>query len=346
MPLVFQSSQNPDLDPPASPPGPDPIKPAGTSALAAAAILIGLVTCLFAAQRARVFSSTLTTRNHSVATAAPSSAPAVNPRRVFSGPMTDSDAERLRSLPPQAQAEELLARALAHDERAREIFDDNIREWTGHLRMTPLMRQLETRARFSSDLRVRYADADLNLALEGWARNESSAGTLLSRAQAEPKFRSYAVYYLGMLAGRGVDYDRIHAALLDYAQHDPDPIVRQWAVEGMRYLGKEEVLDDLFQSFTHDPSFSVRDRAGCNVSDCGNFTRAQRMRMVPQLIEVLGDTAAVPQMRNWSFLALQEITGESLPVDASVWANWYRARGAEKVAQLRSLPWWQIRGDE
>ena len=70
------------------------------------------------------------------------------------------------------------------------------------------------------------------------------------------------------------------------------------------------------------------------------------MRMVPQLIELLGDTAAVPQMRNWSFLALQEITGENLPVDASVWANWYRAHGAEKLAQLQSLPWWQIRGDE
>jgi len=342
---LFQSGQNSAVGPPA-PPTPDPIKPASPSGFAAAAILIGVVTCLYAAQRARVFSATLATRNRAVASAAASPAPAAVPRRVFAGPMTDSDAERLRSLPAQAQAEELLARALAHDERARDLFDHNIREWTGHLRMTPQMRQLETRARFSSDLRVRYADADLNLALEGWARNESSADTLIARAHAEPKFRSYAVYYLGMLAGRGVDYDRIHAVLLDYAQHDPDPIVRQWAVEGMRYLGKDESLDDLFRSFTHDPSFSVRDRAGCNVSDCGNFTRAQRMRLVPQLIELVGDPAAAPQMRNWSFLALQEITGESLPADATAWANWYRAHGAAKLAQFQSQPWWQIRGDE
>ena len=342
---LFQSGQNPDFGTPA-PPTPDPVRPVGSSGLAAAAILIGVVTCLYAGQRARVFSAALTTRNRVLASAAPSPVPAVVPPRVFSGPLTDSDAERLRSVPPQAQAEELLARALAHDERARDILDHNIREWTGHLRLTPQMRQLETRARFSSDLRVRYADADVNLALEGWARNENSADTLIARAHAEPKFRSYAVYYLGMLAGRGVDYDRIHPVLLDYAQHDPDPIVRQWAVEGMRYLGKDEVLDDLFQSFTHDPSFSVRDRAGCNVSDCGNFTRAQRMRMVPLLIQLAGDPATVPQMRNWSFLALQEITGESLPAGATAWADWYRAHGGEKLAQFQSQAWWQIRGDE
>jgi hypothetical protein len=346
MAQLFQSGQNSDPNLSASQRVPDAVQPASTSGLAAIAILVGLVISFYAAQRAHVFSAIKAARTRAMSSSKPSPTAAVVPLPVFSGPMTDADAARLRALPPQAQAEELLARSLAHDERAREIFDRNIREWAGHLRMTPVMRQLETRARFSNDLRVRQADADVNLALEGWARDPHSADILIARAHAEPKFRSYGVYYLGILAGRGVDYDRIHSVLLDYAQHDPDPIVRQWAVEGMRYLGKDEVLDDLFQSFTHDPSLSVRDRAGCNIADCGNFTRVQRMRLVPRLIELASDPSTTPQMRNWSFLALTEITGETLSADASAWSSWQREHGAEKLAQFQSQPWWQIRGDE
>jgi hypothetical protein len=341
----FQPGQSTDPNQHPAPSVSEAVRPAGTSGLAAIAILVGIITVGYAAQRARVFSATRITRDRGTATPVPKPA-AVIPRPVFSGPLIESDVIRVRSLPPQAQAEELLGRSLAHDERARELFDQNIRAWTHHLRMTPAMRQLETRSRFSSDLRVRYADADVNLALEGWARNTHSADILIARAQSEPKYRSYAVYYLGMLGGRDVDYDRIHSVLLDYAQHDPDPIVRQWAVEGMRYLGKDEVLDDLFQSFTHDPAMSVRDRAGCNISDCGNFTRAQRMRMVPRLIDLAADPATTPQMRSWSFLALSEITGETLPADASAWTDWHRTHGAEKLIQLQSQPWWQVRGDE
>jgi len=117
-------------------------------------------------------------------------------------------------------------------------------------------------------------------------------------------------------------------------------------VEGMRYLGKDEALDELFESFTHDPSMNVRDRAGCNVSDCGNFTRAQRMRMVPKLLDLVSDNRTNPQMRAWSFMALHEITDANVPADAQSWKNWYRGHGAEKLAEFQALDWWQVRGDE
>ena len=55
----------------------------------------------------------------------------------------------------------------------------------------------------------------------------------------------------------------------------------------------------------------MRDRAGCNLSDFGIFTRAQRVRFVPKLIELSDDPNLPPQMRNWVFIALQEITGQS-----------------------------------
>ena len=149
-----------------------------------------------------------------------------------------------------------------------------------------------------------------------------------------------------MLAGRGVEYDHIYPILVDYAKNDPNPQVRQWAVEGMRYLGSDEALTELFESFTHDASSAVRDRAGCNVSDCGNFMRKQRMRMVPRLIDLAGDPQANAQMRNWTFMALREITDENLPADASAWRSWYAQHGEEKMAEFERQEWWKVRGDQ
>jgi hypothetical protein len=149
-----------------------------------------------------------------------------------------------------------------------------------------------------------------------------------------------------MLAGRGVDYERIHKVLWNYARNDQDAIARQWAVEGMRFLGKDEVLDELFISFTEEPSNHVWDRAGCNISDWGIFTRKQRMTMVPKLIDLALNARTTGQMRSWTFLALQEITDENLPADALVWSRWYQDHGSNKMAEFERLEWWQVRGDE
>jgi hypothetical protein len=208
------------------------------------------------------------------------------------------------------------------------------------------MKQLERRSEFSRDLRVRLANADINLALEGWHKNSESADLLIERARTDQRYRPAGVYFLGMLAGRGIDYDRIHSVILDYARNDQDPVVRQWAVEGLRFLGKDEVLDELFISFTQDPSMNVRDRAGCNISDCGIFTRQQRMRMVPQLIDLAAKPDTTTQMRNWCFMALREITDENLPGDPVAWNRWYTDHGAERMAEFERLEWWQVRGDE
>lgn len=266
-------------------------------------------------------------------------------QRITYSPLTDTDLQHLQTLPDQAQAEELLDRAIQHDPRALDLFEQNIGAWHNITR-TARLNELEQRTRFSTDLRVRYANADLNLAINGLPKTESSADQLIAQAQADPTHRPFSVYCLGMLAGRGVAYDRIYPVLLDYAKNDHSQPVRQWAVEGMRYLGTDEALDQLFDSFTHDPSEVVRDRAGCNVSDCGNFMRKQRMRMVPKLIDLAADPQTTPQMRNWAFLALREITDETLPADASAWQDWYAQHGADKMAEFERLDWWKVRGDQ
>jgi hypothetical protein len=270
----------------------------------------------------------------------------VPPRHLALATMTDADAERVLALPAQQQAEELLERAIGHDQRSLDLFEQQVASWIGHIRLTDHMRQLERRSEFSSDLRVRYANGDINLTLDGWQKNEQAAEMLIERAQKDLPYRPAAVYFLGMLAGRGIAYDRIYPVLLDYAKHDPDASVRLWAVEGMRYLQKDEALDELFLSFTHDPSNNVRERAGCNLSDCGNFTRLQRMRMVPKFLDLVADPSSNAQMKNWSYLALREITDANVPVDPRAWRNWYGEHGSEKVAEFERLDWWQVRGDE
>ncbi|HYL84254.1 MAG TPA: HEAT repeat domain-containing protein [Candidatus Angelobacter sp.] len=312
-----------------------------------ALVFCGMFTALcggfFAWQARNIFANTARARSARAA-AAPRSAPATP--RVFHGPMTDSDVARVLALPPQDQAEELLERAIAHDAKALSTLSEYVAGWTGQLHHTPRMDQLVQRSQYSKDLRVRLANLDVSLALEGWQENEDAVTSLITRADSDPQHRAWALYYLGMLAGRGVAYDRIHPILLGYARNDPDATVRQWAVEGLRFLGKDEVLDELYTSFTEDPAMSVRDRAGCNISDCGIFTRKQRMRMVPQLIDLAAHPGTNPQMRNWCFLALQEITDENQPADALAWNRWYVDHGAEKMAAFERLEWWQVRGDE
>lgn len=264
---------------------------------------------------------------------------------VVYSPLTDADMERLQTLPEQAQAEELLARSIQHDPRALEMLEQQIGGWHS-LRRTPQMNDLEVRSRFSTDLRVRYANTDLNLALDGLVKSQQSAEELIAQAKGDPEHRPYSVYHMGMLAGRGVDYERLYPILVDYAKNDANPEVRQWAVEGLRFVGTDEALDELFFSFTHDRANAVRDRAGCNVSDCGNFMRKQRMRMVPGLIEIAAAPQTTAQMRDWTFLALREITDESLPADASTWREWYSRHGAEKTADFERQDWWKVRGDQ
>lgn len=260
--------------------------------------------------------------------------------------MSEEDAERILNLPPQDQAEELLERAVQHDPKALDLFEQHVDSWVGHIRLTDHLRDLENRSQFSKDLRVRYANADILLTLDGWHKEEAAADRLIERAKNDAHYRAAAVFFLGMLAGRGVAYDKIHPVLLDYARNNSDATVRQWAVEGMRYLGTDEALDELWESFTQDPAMQVRERAGCNISDCGNFTRRQRMRMVPKFLELLNDSKLDPQVRGWCFMALREITGENLSANVQAWQTWYGQHGAAKLAEFERLNWWQVRGDE
>jgi hypothetical protein len=257
-----------------------------------------------------------------------------------------ADFSRIGTLPAQRQSEDLLELSVRHDERALAMFESKIDSWTGTLQLTDRMKQLEAQSRFSTDLRVREANADLNLAIAGLHRDSGTVESLMQRAEADASARPQAYYYLGMEGGRGVDSERVFAFLSDRAQHDPDAVARQWAVEGLRFFKSDKALDLMYSAFTSDPSLTVRDRAGCNLSDCGIFTRAQRIQYLPKLVELSGDPALSPQMRTWVFMALRGITDESIADDARAWREWNELHGAERARQFAALPWYEVKGDQ
>src|SRR6266478_3420212 len=102
------------------------------SAAASAGVFFVIVAGMIGLMAWRMTSFTSRRSNPRTAAAAP-----VKPatRRVFSAPLTDADVGRVRALPPQAQAEELLERAIGHDTRALELFDQQIGSWNGNIRM-------------------------------------------------------------------------------------------------------------------------------------------------------------------------------------------------------------------
>jgi hypothetical protein len=259
--------------------------------------------------------------------------------------MKQASLAEILAWPPQQQAEELMARAVEHDSDAAEAISQQASAWVGHVQSNGSLQQLENRGRYSSDLRVRRAEADLELTLYGWSKTPNSVDLIMGLAKSDAASRPSALYCLGILAGDGVAPERAHQFLLDYARTNSDPTARQWATEGLSFVGTDEALDELFQIFTQDPSFAVRDRAGCSISDCGLFERKQRFRFVPSLIDLVSDPHANPQMRNWSFMALREITDENLPADAVAWRSWNKDKGDAKRAQFTTLEWWQVHGD-
>jgi len=81
-------------------------------------------------------------------------------RRVFSSP-DRCGRGTLGCTSAQEQAEELLERAIGTTPGAESF--RHLQDSCGHIRMTDRMKQLERRSEFSKDLRVRYANVDINL---------------------------------------------------------------------------------------------------------------------------------------------------------------------------------------
>jgi HEAT repeat protein len=249
--------------------------------------------------------------------------------------MSPQDIQNLTQLPPQQQAEQMLMAGVNHYEGATSMIMERVAGWRGQVKFSSNWQTVELAARYSSDLRVRDAAIEVDLAIYQLERSSVSVQRLLDDAQTNPGHRGYDFNALGMLANRGVETSTVHQALKDWA-HNPDEGTRYWAIEGLAYIGAEDTIPDFLDVLSHDPSLNVRQRCGASLAKSGMLTREKRMAAVPGLLEIAADTSQDASTRGWAFQALREITGEGIGSDAAAWRAWFDAHGSERAQQFHS----------
>jgi HEAT repeat protein len=250
-----------------------------------------------------------------------------DPQPVSPAQLSQHEIESLHRQTAQQQAELLLERDINHYDGANDEIAARAEGWRGRIQLRPQLNSLITTALNSSDLRVRAAGIEVDLAAMNMAKTPESAARL--REQAENSQRSeriWALWGLGLLGNRGVETEQASQTLVAQL-HDSDSEVRHWAVEGLAYLGTDDTIAPLLQTLHEDASPTVRERAACSLAQSGMLTQEQRRSALPALLAFADDSALDAQTHTWVFQALRDITRQSLPNDIAAWRSWYSASG-------------------
>jgi hypothetical protein len=241
--------------------------------------------------------------------------------------LSDHEIEGLAAMAPQQQAELLMERAINHYEGAIELIDKNVPAWYGQLQVEKgQLAGLLNTAINANDLRVRAASLEIYLAAYNLPKTPDSVDTLVLRLENEPDRRAWLLWMLGVLGNRGVETARLEAVFQDRI-HDPDEVTRVWSVVGLGLLVTDNTIQPLLGAFRGDPSPQVRERAACSLAQSGMFTQTQRMRAVPEMLNMMDDPTLDPTTRSWVFQALRDITGASIGADPAAWRTWWSQHG-------------------
>jgi hypothetical protein len=262
------------------------------------------------------------------------------PGRPVSGTtsqLSEVEREMVDHLPAQQQAERLLQYAISHHRGATDEIKVRVKQWRGQLKQTDSLVTLMDVAMNGDDLRVRAACFEIDLAVANLPKNSETAEALLQLAESDPQRTEFSIWYLGRLANRGVEVDRIHAQLRVWSHSESEP-VRLRAVSAIADIGTDDTVPELVEAFHHDPAFRVRiDAAGCGLAHCGMLTRAQRMQSVPGLIEMVEDKKLDAETVKYGYRALREITDQDVGDEPALWREWYAANGAETTERFRQF---------
>jgi hypothetical protein len=251
--------------------------------------------------------------------------------------LSEVERDMVDHMDAQQQAERLLQYAISHHRGATDEIKARVKQWRGQIKQTDSLVTLMDVAMNGDDLRVRAACFEIDLAVANLAKSREQADALLQLAESDPQRAEYSIWYLGRLANRGVEVDRIHSQLRVWAHSESEP-VRLRAVSAIADIGTDDTVPDLVEAFHHDPAFRVRiDAAGCGLAHCGMLTRAQRMEAVPGLIEMVEDKKLDAETVKYGYRALREITDQDTGDDPAPWRAWYAAHGAETTEHFRQF---------
>jgi hypothetical protein len=245
------------------------------------------------------------------------------PPRASASVLSEHHLEALEAMAPQQQAELLLERAINRYRGAIEEIVARAPGWLGRIEPTARFESLFRMAINADDMRVRAAAIELNVSARGLGRSSETIDRLEPDARSGAQGpRANALWDIALLGNRGIQpgraFDIIRSAL-----HDQNENIRYWAVESLAFLGTDDVIEPLLQIFHDDPSAMIRERAACGLAQSGMLNEPQRWRAVPRLLEYTEDPSLDSTTRTWVFQALRDITGKTLPPDASSWRTWY-----------------------
>jgi hypothetical protein len=248
------------------------------------------------------------------------------PKAASANVLSEHEIEALAGMPPQAQAELLLERAINHYRGANDQIAARVGGWRGRITVVDgRLRNLFITAINSDDLTVRVAGIEVDIAARNLTKESSTVDRLEPIARSgEQGPRANALWDIALVGNRGVEPDRVADILLS-SIHDENVNIRYWAVEGLAYLATDAAIQPLLDVFHDDFSPMIRERAACGLAQSGMFSAEQRRTAVPRLLDFAQDGALEANTRTWVFQALRDITGQSLPHDATIWRQWYAA---------------------
>ncbi len=239
------------------------------------------------------------------------------------------DIAQLNRMKAQQQAETLLELAVGQANGALEQIDARVDGWRGKLAWDQKIANLTTAALNSSDMQVRSAGIEVELAAYGLSKSPATVESVVQQANSSAHAQKiWALWTLGLLGNRGVETDRVVESLTAHLK-DNDVDSRRWSVEGLALVGTDSTISPLLQAMHDDPAPSVRERAACSLASSGMFTGRQRMQAVPLLVSYSDDPALDAQTHTLAFQALADITHQRLPNDSSAWRNWYASQSVE-----------------
>ncbi len=250
--------------------------------------------------------------------------------------LSEVEAEIVAALPPQGQAERLLQYAISRHVGATDAITTRVDGWRGRIARTPSLETLVEVALNGSDLRVRAAASEIELAAMNVGKTPADAARLMEEAR-RLRHPFHQLWAIGILANRGVAVEAIVTELRVFARSE-DEGTRFWAISALASVGTDETVPDLVLAFRRDPSRRVRiDAGGCGLAHSGMLTRAQRMIAVPALIEMVDDASLDRETVGYGYRALREITDETLPDNAAAWRQWFAAHGADTTDRFRKF---------
>jgi hypothetical protein len=237
--------------------------------------------------------------------------------------LSEHEIDMLDEMSPQGQAQLLLERSINHYRGANEQIAARVDGWRGRVTLNDSLNHLFITAINSDDLTVRVAGIEVDIAARDLMKSSATVDELESAARGgEQGPRVNALWNLALIGNRGVEQSRIFDILIG-SLHDENENIRYWAVEGLAYLAIDAAIEPLLDMFRNDPSPVIRERAACGLAQSGMFSAAQRRTAVPALLDFADDRSLDDQTRRWVFQALRDITGQTLPHDASAWRAWY-----------------------